>query len=89
MTMFAMGAYDDETPDLEAELVAVRSQMDRQQKLTRQLTDALADQLIGTGKRDGLGRVLDEKGRRFFALRELAGYQGWIDQDGYPVLQEP
>ncbi|MET0426304.1 MAG: hypothetical protein ABW046_20715 [Actinoplanes sp.] len=30
---------------------------------------------------DGLGRPLDEKGKKFFALRD-SGYKGPIDQDG-------
>jgi hypothetical protein len=32
---------------------------------------------------DGLGQPLDDRGRRFFALRD-SGYTGPIDQDGYP-----
>ena len=32
--------------------------------------------------RDGLGRPLDDKGKRFFALRD-SGYKGGTDRDGY------
>jgi hypothetical protein len=36
------------------------------------------------GRPEGLGRQpLNERDRRFYALRE-SGYQGPIDQDGYP-----
>lgn len=49
-----------------------------------------ADQLGKSLKRkdDGLGKPLDDKGRRFFGLRE-DGYKGWIDQDGYPNDRPP
>ena len=49
---------------------------------TRHETDQLADRLPAS--RTGWdGLPLDDKGRRFYALRE-SGYTGPIDQDGYP-----
>jgi hypothetical protein len=48
----------------------------------RARVDELARQLPADRK-DAFGQRLDDKSRRFFALRE-SGYDGPIDQDGYP-----
>src|SRR5262249_41024593 len=48
----------------------------------REYTDRLAADL--SAERTGWdGQPLDEGGRRFYALRD-SGYDGPIDQDGYP-----
>ena len=49
---------------------------------TRERTEQLAT-LLPWDARGWDGLPLDDKGRRFYALRE-SGYTGPIDQDGYP-----
>lgn len=48
----------------------------------RDRVDQLAAEMPA-GRKDAFGNVLDERGRRMFALRE-SGYTGPINQDGYP-----
>jgi len=49
---------------------------------TREDTDRLAA-LLPDSRTDYAGRPLDDRARRLYALRE-SGFNGPIDQDGYP-----
>ena len=52
-----------------------------QPDVSKMYADKLGDKQP-KGRTDPFGKELDEKGRRFFGLRE-SGYDGPIDQDGY------
>ncbi len=76
------------TQAVSAETIAeVRASEQRERLAHNRPTHDDADELaakLPADRRDGLDQPLDDRGRRFFALRE-AGYTGPIDQDGYPA----